>query len=143
MQSGAMRHRLMLQKDHQTKGPDGGPVSNWTTLTASRGRTTIACEVCSATSRELWQAKQVQTDITHAIKVRYARQLMDLTGSVRGVLIAGGNTRTMHLHGSINTGERNREILLTFSEAGDAARVVLDTNGDPLTDPDGDLILEP
>ena len=114
MQAGPKRHRLEIQQDHPTRGPDGGPISNWTTLA------TVWAEGGPLSGRELWQARQAQSDVTHVFKVRWGAVIADLSGSVRAVL---DGKKYLHLKNARNTQDRDLEWVLEFSEAPDQSAV--------------------
>lgn len=64
MQAGKLRHRVTIQRPTETI-VRGEPVVTWSTIA------TRFAEIKSSEGRELWNARQVQPDITHRLELRY------------------------------------------------------------------------
>ncbi len=134
MAAGPKRHRLTIQQDQPTtREADGSSIPNWTTIA------TVWAEGGPLAGRELWQAQQAESEVTHRFKVRWSSAINDLSGSVRIFL----RDRLFHLVDYLNLEEWNKELQLDCKEAPDQRRVVLDPSGSPIFDPSGNVIQEP
>ena len=65
--------------------------------------------------REVWFARQAQSEITDTVRVRYQAALASLTGSVRVL----HRDRVLHMVGVRDTDSRRRELVLDCTEAPD------------------------
>lgn len=65
MQSGRLRHRIEIQQSADAPDEYGQGVAVWSTVSTRWG------EVVPLEGRELWQAQQVQADVTHRVRLRY------------------------------------------------------------------------
>lgn len=112
--AGRLRHRVTIQQDQGTTRDDNGEhIPDWVTLA------TVWASVEPLTSREIWAARQTQSDATHKVTVRYSNVLADLSGSVR--LIFRG--RLFHMTGNVNPDERRVSLVLECTEAQDASNI--------------------
>lgn len=104
MQSGKLRHRVLVQHDTATTaGIDGHITPTWSTL----GRRWANVEPLAG--REFWNAQQVQAGITHSVVMRWWERV-----TPRMQIIHGG--RTLRIESVLNTGERGREMKLLCTE---------------------------
>lgn len=118
MAAGPKRHRVIVQQDQGTaRNGLGEVVPSWVTLA------TVWAEGGPLTGRELWNARQVQGEITHRFKCRWGSVISDLTGNVR--LLFNGSTRVMHVVAPLNLNELNWEWQLDCKEAPDTASAAM------------------
>ena len=102
--AGKLDKRIVIQENTVTIGADGSRSDAWT------DDATVWCQFMKATSREFLAAQQVNSDVTHLIKIR---KRSGITASHR--LKFG--TRIMNIVGPpIDTGERGEEMMLTAIE---------------------------
>lgn len=66
MESGRLRQRVQIQAASESLGGFGDAVQTWTTVA------TRWASVEPLSGRELWQAQQVQSDVTHKVTLRPA-----------------------------------------------------------------------
>jgi SPP1 family predicted phage head-tail adaptor len=126
LESGRLRSRITIQQDQpNAASSDGAQLRNWVTLA------TVWADGGPLTGRELWAAREVQSEITHRWKVRYGSALADLTGTVRILY----RDRVFHLADALNIGERNIELQLDCTEAPDSGRFLVDPQWKPILDP--------
>ena len=65
IRSGDLRHRIDFQERNETKGAQGGITPSWTTV-ASRW-----AEIIPLTGKELVDAQQIKSTISHMVRLRY------------------------------------------------------------------------
>jgi len=100
---GSLRHRVEIQQYDGSKDALNQPVENWTTVG------TRWAEVKPLSGREFELAKQMHSETTHQIQMRYA----ELDSSMR--LVHEG--RIYNLLSIINTDQRNIELVIMAKEA--------------------------
>lgn len=66
MEAGALRHRVTIQRANETQDGMGSSVLTWVDF-AER----VPAEVKELTGRELWNAQQIQADITMSVGMRW------------------------------------------------------------------------
>jgi len=110
MRAGQLRHRLQLQS--ATTAPDdfGQPIPTWSTYADVWG------EVRPLTGRERYTAQQVQSSLSHQVRIRYRGGVAE-THRVRWVDKA--TIKILDINAVLNTEQRDRELLLLCSEAAD------------------------
>lgn len=70
MRVGQFRHRVTIQRNEQKRSARGEVLDNWITLAKN-----VPAEVMPLVGREFYQAQQVNTELTHMVKVRYRNEL--------------------------------------------------------------------
>jgi len=98
-----MRHRVKVQTSTDTRNAHGGIDESWAT-----GKTRW-CEVVDTRGREFQQSAATQSDMTHLLRMRYTP---GITSENRFEL----DGRTLNILSVVNTGERNKEILVACKE---------------------------
>lgn len=102
--AGKLDKRIIIQSSTVTTGADGSRTDAWT------DDATVWCHFMNATSREFLAAQQVNSDVTHLIKIRKRSGVM-----VSHRLKFG--TRIMNIAGPpIDVEERGVEMLITAIE---------------------------
>lgn len=99
-----MRHRVAIQQPIQTQAADGGISNSWLTVN------TVWSRIEPLSGRELFNASQVQPDVTHRVTLRYHPNV-----SPRWRFLFGD--RTFNVLTVLNTDERNRELICMCMEA--------------------------
>lgn len=114
MRANELRHRITLQKRDITQDSDGGQVTTWANVFASRADPTIAAKIEPLSSRELFAAQAVQSEVTHRITVRYdpALAIPSQVAAMRAVF----KNRIFNLSGSANDEEKNRMLVIPATE---------------------------
>lgn len=128
MQSGQLRDRVKIQQDQGLiRSADGAKVPDWVILA------TVWADVNPLSDREVWFARQAESEITDTVRVRYQAALANLAGSVRVIF----GCRLLHMVGVRDTDSRRRELVLDCTEAPDRLpyAAVLDPTGDEITEP--------
>lgn len=64
MQSGKLRHRVVIQSVAQTRAADGGIIETWSDVA------TVHASISPKGGREFFNAAAVAADITHMIRIR-------------------------------------------------------------------------
>jgi len=105
MQAGKLRHRVAIQRPTETL-VRGEPSIAWSTVA------TRFAEIKSNEGRELWNARQVQPDITHRLELRYDSAL-PLTSKWRLLL----NGRVLNILAITRPEERPVNWLIDCKEA--------------------------
>lgn len=103
MNIGRLRHRITIEQLTQTPDGAGGYTEAWTTFA------TVWSSVDPIGGKEYFAAKQVQSEATHKIRLRYR---VGITPDMR--INFGG--RLFGIESVINWEERNRELILMCSE---------------------------
>jgi len=103
MRSGQLRHKIILQSKNVTRDAYGAETVTWGTEKEAWG------SIEPLTSREYFQAQQMQSDVTHKIRMRY------LVGLRPDWRIKFG-TRIFDIKSVINPEERNIEWTLLAKE---------------------------
>lgn len=65
MRGGKLRRLLEIQQANETQGPTGEMVVTWATFASVHG------SVEPIRGREFWAAKEIQTEVTTRIRIRY------------------------------------------------------------------------
>ncbi len=73
MRAGLLRHRVDLQAPTQTRGPAGGVVETFATVQ------TVYASVEPIGGKEFFAAQQVQSDLSHRIRLRWRPDLTPTT----------------------------------------------------------------
>ena len=108
LRAGALNRRIRIQAPSAALDAFGIPVPGWTDLVAVWGW------IEPLTGRELFNAQQVASEVTHRITVRFNSALVDtrLVATYR-VLYAG---RAFNIHAVMNEDEGNVTMALLASE---------------------------
>lgn len=110
IEAGRLIHRVTLQRANETQGAHGQPVSTWVDF-ASR----VAAEVSELSGRELWNAQQIQADLTMRILLRW---LDGVKSKMRVIWHDKEGDRTLSIEVAPRDPEgRKRGMLLLCKEA--------------------------
>ncbi len=104
MQAGKLRYLVTVQQPTDTPNSFGEPVITWAALV----RTHASIEPLSG--RELWNAQQVQAQVTHRVRLRY------YPGVMAKMRVSYGS-RYLNIESVIDPEERHRELELLCTEA--------------------------
>jgi SPP1 family predicted phage head-tail adaptor len=102
MEAGKLRHRLIFQEKAATVNSLGEPLT-WTTSF------TVWGSVEPLSGREFFEAKQVQAQVSHRVRIRYR------SGVAPSMRILYG-TRAFDIQEVIDTEERHAELVLMCQE---------------------------
>lgn len=103
---GRMRWRLKLQAQGdpvETADAYGQPAPTWNDVITLWG------EVKPLSGRELFNAQQVQAQVTHQISVRYTGSAGPIDETMRFLYTASSPARIFNITAALNVDERNRE----------------------------------
>ena len=104
MRSGQLRHLVTIQQTTASRDSDTGEATDaWSTFAE------CYANVMPLRGNELIQAQQVQAHVTHRVSIRF---LDGVTGDMRVI----HDSRTLHIEGVIDVGERGREMELMCRE---------------------------
>ena len=103
MQAGKLRHRGTIQQATETLDAQGNATPTWSTF-ADRWM-----DIQPLTGRELWSARQVQSQVSHKIVLRH---LSGVTTKMR----VSVRSRTFNIESIINANERDRMLELMCTE---------------------------
>jgi SPP1 family predicted phage head-tail adaptor len=101
--AGELNKRGILQDPNWSKDTDGGKVANWTDVA------TVWFGVSPRPGRSFYAAQQLNSEITHEIKMRYR-------AGVRPDFRLAYNGRYFYFDSVVNVGEANRELLINARE---------------------------
>lgn len=100
---GQMRSQMAIEKATETTDATGAVVQTWSEIGL------VWAYIRPLSGRELSDARQVEADVTHEVRMRYRS---DLTARMR--LTFRG--RTLEILGLVNIDELDRELILTCVE---------------------------
>lgn len=103
MKAGALRRRVTLQTQSLVGDGAGGDTESW------KDFVTVSAEILPLTGRELFQAQQVNDELTHRITLRY------YPGVTSDMRVKYG-TRIFLIESLIDTEERHRELVVMGKE---------------------------
>lgn len=108
MRAGDLRHVVQLQQRDALQDGYGQQARTWTTLT------TLYVDIQPLSGVQLERARSIYNETSHEVHVRFQPMLADIrqVGSYR--LLFG--SRIFDIGGSMNLGERNREVVLLCKE---------------------------
>ena len=106
MRSGSLRHRVTLQSPAGSRDAVGERTTTWTNMA------TVWASVNPLSVRELLAAGQIQSEVSHRVRLRYADALAALDASWRVLF----GSRVLVIQGVRNIDERQREFELMCSE---------------------------
>jgi len=104
MNIGKMRHRLILQQPVSSQNTMDETVVTWTDMA------TVWGQIDPATGSWYFQAKQANSNVTGRVHIRY-RSDIDPTWRIQY------GTRYLNIVSIINVDEKNRELLIMYSES--------------------------
>lgn len=104
MRAGDLRHRVTIQQLVTVYDEYNQPVEMWQDLT------TVWAAIEPLSGREYWQAKAVNAEVTHRVRMRYRA---GITPEMRLVF----NGRVFEILAVLNLEERNIELQLLCKEA--------------------------
>ena len=106
MRAGKLRHRLIVQQlqDTETLDSVGQPVQTWRTFGHMWG------SVEPLSGRELYNAAQIQPDVTHKVTMRYR-------AGIAAKMRIQHKARTLDILSVTDTDEREIELILMCKEA--------------------------
>jgi SPP1 family predicted phage head-tail adaptor len=107
MQAGKLRHRVTIQQATETRNTLGEAIKTWSTVA------TVYASVEPIRGREFFAAEQVQSEISHRVRMRYRSGL-----APRMRLLYG--SRMLQIEAVIDVEERHRETQLMCREMPDA-----------------------
>ncbi len=105
MKAGELIHRIEIQAIGTTRGAAGEVVDTWTTETNG----TVWAAIKPGSGREFFNAKQINAEITHEIKLRYYAGLTPAKRILFG-------TRVFNISEIRNTDEHNTEMIVYAKE---------------------------
>lgn len=103
MAAGELKHRIAIQGITRTADGQGGYTEAWSDVV------TVWAKIEALSGRELWQAQQVQSAVTHRITIRYRS---DITPAMR---IKYG-ARYFNVDAVINPDEGKEQLQLLCKE---------------------------
>lgn len=111
LRAGQLTRRLRIQSRSSTQDSFGGPNLTWVDVA------TVWAEIRPITGRELENARQIASEVSHQILVRYQPTLADpkVVAGYRALY----NGRVFNIHASMNEDERNAVLTLLASEGMD------------------------
>ncbi len=106
--SGDLRHRVTIQAEARTPDEGGGAALSWDDLAS------VWAGIRPASGSERWQAGQLQAVVSHAITMRYRR---DVRAKHRIRFVDDGRERLFNVRVVMNVDERG-EWLKVLAEEG-------------------------
>ena len=108
MRAGNLRKRLNLQRRSSAQDAFGQQLTTWSTILSTWGK------IEPVSGAQLERARSIYNQTSHQVTVRWRQLLSDIkvVGSYR-ISYAG---RIFDVGASLNTDERNREVVLYCSE---------------------------
>ena len=103
MQSGKLRHKISIEKVNETINDAGEVTESWVEFA------NIWAQIMPLVGREYWSSRQVESEVTGKIRIRY---LPGVTPKMR----INSNNRIYNIEAVINIEERNIEMVLLVSE---------------------------
>lgn len=103
MRPGNLRHRVTLQQLSRIDDGAGGYIETWIAVA------TVWADVYPLKGQELYQAQQVQANLSHRVTIRYR-------AGVEPSMRLQYGTRTLAIEAVIDPEERHRELILMCSE---------------------------
>lgn len=103
MQSGKLRHKILIEKVTETINDAGEVTENWVEFA------NIWAQIMPLVGREYWSSRQIESEVTGKIRIRY---LPGITPKMR----INSNNKIYNIEAVINVEERNIETVLLVSE---------------------------
>ena len=104
MRAGDLRHRVTIQSASESVSAAGEVTKTWSDVA------TVWASIEPLTGREKWLAEQVQAAATHRVRMRYRSDV-----GLENRLLYG--SRVLDILEVMNTGERDKELVLICAEA--------------------------
>jgi len=109
MRAGELRHWLAIQKPTITVSTSGNRTEAWAMFAEFWG------SVSTGSGREFWQAKQVISDLTHSITLRYVSGVTDAM-RVKFVDPKTNAIRYFNIRNVLNADERTEMLSIMATE---------------------------
>lgn len=103
IEAGQLRHRVAVQNATEVRNTHGEPIRTWATAV------TVWAAIDPINGRELLLAKQVASETTHRIRMRYHAEVTSASRLLYG-------SRTFQIDSVLNRDERNAEMELLCHE---------------------------
>jgi SPP1 family predicted phage head-tail adaptor len=103
MKTGNLRHYITIEQQTETFNSEGELVTTWSTYKS------VWAEILPLVGREFWASKQVNSETTGKLRIRY------ISGITPKMRIKFGS-RILNITGIVNTEEKNKEIVIYYSE---------------------------
>jgi len=103
MDIATLRHRITIEQVTETVNSVGEPIITWTTFAI------VWASVAPLDGREFWASKQINSEVTGKIKIRY------LSGINTKMRVLFGS-RVFDIEAILNVEERNKEMTLLVKE---------------------------
>ena len=104
IQSGRLRHRIVIQSPTETQDTYGEPIKTWTTFL------TTWASVEPLKGREYWESQQVNAEVTYKITMRHRPGL-------NPKMRVSWDDRTFEIKNILNDFERDRRLTLMVTES--------------------------
>ena len=108
MKGGKLRHKITIETPAETQNSIGEPIPAWST------HTTRSASVEPLQGRELYRAKQVDSEVSIRFRLRHD----SLTGAITTKMRVSWDSRLFDIESIINVNERNKEVHLMCVENG-------------------------
>ena len=109
LQAGKFRHRVTIVQPTLVQDPAGG----W-----NPAETSVVCELWAtieaSSGNETYAAQEYSSTITHAVYIRYPRNLVP--GGIQPKMIVKFKARTFYIEAVLNADERNKLLQLLCVE---------------------------
>ncbi len=103
MKAGALRHKVIIEKPTEVTNSIGEIITTWSTFA------TVWAEILPLSGKEYWSSKQVNSEVTGKIRIRYK------SGITPKMRVKYG-TRIFNIEAIMNYLEKNIEIILLVKE---------------------------
>jgi len=103
MEAGALRHKVLIEKPAETINSLGEITTSWTTFA------TVWAEIIPLSGKEYWSSRQVNSEVTGKIRIRY------LPGITPKMRVKFGS-RIFNIEAVMNYQEKNIESVLLVKE---------------------------
>lgn len=103
MRAGLLRHRVTLERNESTQGPDGGEINAWVPVA------TVAASIEPIGGREAMRANQVIADTETRIRIRWSSQVAGINATWRAV--HGDTIYNIKRVANIKTANREIELM--------------------------------
>jgi len=104
IQSGRLRHRIVIQSPTETQDTYGEPIKTWSTFL------TTWASVEPVKGREYWESQQVNAEVTYKITMRHRSGL-------NPKMRVSWDDRTFEIKNILNDFERDRRLTLMVTES--------------------------
>ena len=104
IQSGRLRHRIVIQSPTETQDTYGEPIKTWATFL------TTWASVEPIKGREYWESQQVNAEVTYKITMRHREGL-------NPKMRVSWDDRTFEIKNILNEYEKGRRLTLMVTES--------------------------